>query len=203
MRVQNSRVPAGHRLIPMNGKLVAVPIASVGVFQATQHNVGYGTGATARVVAEPVILAKDLIVGLATMIMGSQFGQSAALGWHDVGNIKEEWRAKRSLNGLDPASMRKMLIDTVQGEQKGNWAILVSSMPDNVVQRELARRMTPNRYIDEQLTYGGIVEDFSQPVETAEAQQVHQPQPQEQRAPQQQPHSGMGSRALMAGSFGY
>jgi hypothetical protein len=196
MRVQAARIPQGHVLVVMNGKLVAVPRAG-NTMQYSAHVAGVATGEVANAVATPFMLAYDIGKSLVDAVAGSQYGQSTKYGWDKAQMRKATWAQARHLKKVNPQDMRVMLIDTVTGPQKGNWAILVSRMTDDEVRRELANRSVPNPYLDEALTYGGVTEAFEVPeVVDVEPAQV----PQVTRAPQQV-HEGTADRSLMVGAF--
>lgn len=161
MRIQAQRIPPGHVLIVQNGKLIAVPA----VGNRTVHSVhvaGVATGEIGNALATPFMLAMDIVKSVGKGIAGSQYGQSTVYGWDKAEMRKAEWTMGRQLKKCTPQANRIMLIETVQGAQKGNWAILVAKMTDDQVTRELARRSVDNPYIDEQLTYGGQEIDYSE-----------------------------------------
>ena len=196
MRVQAARVPSNHVLIVNNGKLIAVPRAG-NVMPYTAHVAGVATGEVANAVATPFMLVYDIGKSLVDAVAGSQYGQSTKYGWDKAQMRKATWAQSRHLKKVDPHSMREMLVDTVQGPQKGNWALLVMKMTDDQVRRELANRSVVNPYIDEELTYGGIQETYEVPEEQPEVQA----QTQTTRPPVQSPHQGTADRTLMAGAF--
>lgn len=160
--IQKNRVPQGHRLIPINGILSAVPVGSVGMWQATQHNVGYGAGVTAHGLWLPFELAIDAGRSIKDSIAASQFGQSFQLGWDDVGTWKSSVKTLLEVRKMPEDEQRAMLIETVEGPAKRQWERIVARMTPFQVSRELANRLTPNPWIDEQLTYGGNPESYEQ-----------------------------------------
>lgn len=194
MRVQAARIPQGHVLVVMNGKLVAVPRAG-NTMQYGAHVAGVATGEVANAVATPFMLAYDIGKSVVDAIAGSQYGQSTKYGWDKAQMRKATWSQGRALKKCDPQSLRQQLVETVQGPQKGNWALLVMQMSDDEVRRELANRTVTNPYIDEQLTYGGVEETYEVPVTKPEQVQ------QASRPPVQTAHHGTVDRSLMAGAF--
>lgn len=165
-KVQKNRVPQGHRLLPINGVLTAVPVSAVSTWQATQHNAGYGAGVTAHAVWLPFELTIDAGRSVVNSVAASQFGQSFQLGWHDVGAWKGSVQTLLEVRKMPEAQQRAMLIATVEeGPQQRVWANIVSKMTPFQVSRELADRMTPNPWIDESMTYGNtpdVYEDTPQ-----------------------------------------
>jgi hypothetical protein len=85
------------------------------------------------------------------------------------------------MSDLDIQTLRQQLVETVQGPQKGNWALIVVKMTDSEVRTELARRATPNRYIDEELTYNGQEMDYEVKEAVTEAKITRPQVQQEQR----------------------
>jgi hypothetical protein len=170
MRVQESRIPKDHVLVVRNGRLVPMPAVGNRLVHST-HCAGVATGELGNALATPFMMLGDILKSAASSIAGSQYGQSTKYGWDKAENRKAEWAMGRQLSKVDPQARRIALIETIEGPQKGNWALIVSRMSDSEVTRELARRSTPFSYIDEQDTYNGQEMDYSEPQTQPEPRQ--------------------------------
>lgn len=159
MRVQKQRIPEGFVLRPKNGLLVPIPAAQISAFNSVAHHSGYAVGAGAHVVYMPIELGIDAVRAAFNAIAATTFGEGVALGWNDVGNWKNSVATFIQIRKLPMDQQKLMLAQTYPESQQRQVRIMISRMTDFQISRSLADRITPNEYIDENVTYCGRAEE--------------------------------------------
>lgn len=166
---QKNLVPAGHRLVPIGGKLRAIPVSGNRT-QIASHDVGVTLGETANIVATPVMMLGEALMGAGRVIRDSQMGQSAKYGWDRAERRKVVYRTGRSYRDCSTVDLQRVLIDEFHWDAKD-----VCALSETALRKTLADLSVADSYIDEDTYHGQVLETVPVKSNRQAAEEIEEP----------------------------